>query len=62
MVQDKKNFSSGTKKPMHQDLDRKAADRSTDRSTDTAKTGNMKHNDLKDKSGIAGKRDVGSRK
>ncbi|MBC7711876.1 MAG: hypothetical protein H7177_00955 [Rhizobacter sp.] len=60
MVQDKKNFSSG-KKPMSQDLDKKAG-AASDRSADSSRTGNMKQTDPKDKSGIAGKRDVGSRK
>ena len=64
MVQDKKNFSSG-KKPMAQDLDRKSgisADRPGERPTDTSKSGSMKQPEQKDRSGIAGKRDVGSRK
>ncbi|MBC7427757.1 MAG: hypothetical protein H7336_04035 [Bacteriovorax sp.] len=60
MVQDKKNFSSG-KKPMAQDLDKKSG-AVADNSADAARTGSMKQTDLKDKSGIAGKRDVSSRK
>ncbi len=62
MVQSKKQFQSG-KKSMSQDLDKKSASQASDRSADSSsRQGNMKQNDLKDKSSISSKRDIGSRK
>jgi hypothetical protein len=60
MVQDKKNFSTN-KKPMQNDLDKKAGVDS-DRNADSSRTNKMKPSETRDKHAVSGKRDMNSRK